>query len=384
MRMVRVLVWILLFFALVRTEFGLALPAAGILIIMYGSRLWSRLGVARLGLSLSADRVRVFPGDAISLTVELRNDKLLPVWVGLDVAASEELHAGPLHGETRLTARERSTRVWQLTALRRGIFSLGPARLSVGDLLGFHVRTKEFRESGEIVVYPRLLELRHLDIPFREYFGIHASRGPVDDPAWYAGTRDYTGNRPAKNIHWKASARLGVMQEKLYEPTSHRKVLFVLDSTGFPEDAPPDDFERMLETAGTLASALMETGGSFGFLTNAGLTGGRNPLLPMGRGPEHLGVLLEMLARAELTAGEDLAVLLREADPDHTGLVYLGAGPTDRIRTLLRATASRRRRRMLFVFARPGDPDASDSALPGEWEGYPACAFREVVDVPET
>ena len=383
----RFFVGLVLFFALVRTEFGLAIPAAGVLIIIYGTRLWSRLGAARLRLSFSPDRDRLFPGEIITLEAELENDKILPVWVRLELASPEYLSPDePLEGETRLLAREKRTRVWRLTARRRGVFPLGPARLFAGDLLGLHRRLKVFGGVREVIVFPRLLPLKRMDIPFREYFGIHASKGPVDDPAWYTGTRDYTGNRPARNIHWKASARLGVLQEKLYEPTSHRKVLFVLDFAGLAGEYPGEpsrDFEPMIETTATLAAALMETGASFALVANTRLTGGGTPLLPMGRGPEHLGTFLEMLARIEPAAEGDLAVLLRESDPDHTGLVYLGPAPGEGVRSLLFSSSAHRRRRMYFVFAGEESPGASDPPAVFLWEGYPSCPFREVVDVPK-
>jgi len=385
-------VGVILFFALVRGEAALAVPAGAVLLLMYGGRLWSRIGLSRLTVVPDTDRDRLFPGETFRFQAVVENRKLLPVRVRIELDASREVLSGgdPLRGETGLYPYEKASKSWALTALRRGVYRIGPARISAGDLLGLHLRSKTVPFSREIVVFPRLPRLRDLDVPFQEYFGIHASRGAVEDPAWYAGTRDYAGNRPAKNIHWKASARLGVLQEKLFEPTSHRKVFFVLDAEGFsdgrgqgngPENdgAPavlpgPEDMELLIEVLASAARDLMETGASFGFATNAALAGGRPPLLPLGRGPEHLGCLLEMLARVERRPGEALAPLVRETARGGVGIVYFGAsGDGDNLALLDARTA--RRLRMLFVLARgpaevagAGGAEADGAGSGGEGE----------------
>ncbi|MDY7028971.1 MAG: DUF58 domain-containing protein, partial [Spirochaetota bacterium] len=233
---------LVLFFSLVKTEYGLAVTAGGTLLLILGTRLWSRLAAARLRVSVSLDADRVFPGEELKLSVHIENRKLLPVWTRLQLNTPGLLDTGCgalLDAETYLLSRESRIRSWNMRACKRGVVSFGRVRLETGDLLGLHLRRRRISIPGELIVFPRLGEIMPLHIPFQEYFGIHASKGPVEDPAWYAGTRDYTGNRPARNIHWKASARLSKLQEKLYEPTSHRKVLLVLDTSGFPPDGGP-------------------------------------------------------------------------------------------------------------------------------------------------
>ena len=229
---------------------------------------------------------------------------------------------------------------------------------------------------------------------------MHTGRGPVDDPAWYAGTREYSGLRPAKNIHWKASARLGALQEKIYEPTYHRKVLFVFDAQSYTvlpksedeaainlfdfRDAALRDYERMLETMGTLAAKLMESGASFGLVSDCS---GTKPApgittLPAGRGPEQLGLFLETLARAKEPQISDfdsspgpsrLSAVLREASFACTGLVYCGACPGEGAMSVLREAG--RRKKILFIFSR----DAKSF-----FEDRPACLACEMCFTEET
>jgi uncharacterized protein (DUF58 family) len=246
--------------------------------------------------------------------------------------------------------------------------------------LGLNIRFRAVPSEKELIVFPRLRNLIYPDIPFQEYFGIHASKGLVEDPAWYAGTRDYTGNRPAKNIHWKASARLGKMQEKLFEPTSHRKVLFVFDVRGFVRSGDAEGFERGLEITASLADRLMETGASFGFASNARMIGGFSSALPVGRGPEHLGRMLELLARTESSEKEKLEDVLEGVGAaGGMGCVYCGRSPEDGAGTFV-YMAPAHRKRVIFLFAvKPeGNPDEYFSG--NGPEGFRSFFFEELID----
>jgi hypothetical protein len=417
-------------------EFALALAAAGALFIGFAADLWARFACTRLFCTLScgggasgdsgsfeaagASKVsRVFPGEDVALVIELYNMKLLPVWLSLEMPLPPHLsfadalpEARPegdpwdfLRGGLRLLPKEKSRRVLRLRADRRGVARPGPVRISAGDLLGLCSRTRSFRGACEIVIFPRRLRLKHLNVPFQEYFGMHAARGPVEDPAWYAGTRDYTGTRPAKTIHWKASARLGILQEKLYEPTLQRKLLFILDAGGWESGVPQSSggqsgdgpsamnqsgggvnagesaggFERMIETIGTLAAALMETGASFGLVTNARLENARrNPragVLPVGRGPEHLGRFLEILARVTGTAEAGLEEALRAAAAEYSGFVYCASSAGERAARVRREISGRKK--IFCVFG------STDTRGAQPWEGFTACAMEDICEAPE-
>jgi uncharacterized protein (DUF58 family) len=382
------LVFIVLFIALVQKNLDLALPAGGMLIMGIGTRLWSRASLFRLDISINMSADRLFPGDDLGLRVKLENRKMLPIIAGLEFqspALLDNENQDTLRGETRLLSFEKSERRWKLRAKKRGLASLGDIRISSGDILGLHKREKLITHPGEIIIYPQRGELQPLNIPFQEFFGINASKGPVEDPAWYAGTRDYSGNRPARNIHWKASARLGKLQEKLYEPTSHRKVLLVLDLSDFKLFEEEETLEHLVTSVGTLAAVLMETGASFGLVTNAVLSGDSGGVLPIGRGPEHLGKLLEILARIEHRETDNILPLLKTLDRGDLGLVYCAARKSDIIADNL-SDLLPRRRRLLFVFSfipEKAEELSSSTGLvePVFWMDFPAYLAGEIVHV---
>ena len=352
-----------------------------ILVLMLAVRAWGNIALFRLDITLSVAQDHLFPGDTLELATLISNRKPLPVWVRLELPhpdalepAADDARPGPaedrIEGETGLLPFERVNGAWNFNALRRGVFRLGPATLSAGDVLGLTRKEKTFPFPCEIVVFPRLVPIHKLELPFRDYFGIHPSRGIIEDPAWYEGTREYSGNRPARNIHWKASARLGILQEKIFEPTSHKKVFFLLVGKGFEIAEDRAGFESALELAASLIASLAEEGASFAIATDR-LVRGFPAVLPLGRGPEHMGSTLELLARCGLDAGQAILPLLANVGTSGAGYVVVSRAPDEGTRKFLSLPASRRER-VLFLFSEPTRAD--------EIMGCPALSFGSVLD----
>jgi len=217
---------VLLFIALVQRSAGLASITGTVLLLMVGSSLWTRIAPYRLSLLFRLDRHRLFPGEIAHLEMTLRNAKPLPFYLSIE---------GPFHllGQTIVMPFAKLHHAWNIPFTRRGVYPLKACTLSFGDPFGLSSTRRTLPLHEEIVVYPRLKRIEGSIAQFQEFFGLHPAKGLVEDPAWYAGTRDYTGSRPARFIHWKASARIGKIQEKIFEPTSHAKILAIVKVEGF-------------------------------------------------------------------------------------------------------------------------------------------------------
>ena len=166
-------------------------------------------------------------------------------------------------------------------------------------------------ETIEVVVYPRLVPLKSPALPRRDFFGIPGAESPVEDPVYILGTRDYQHGRPAKYIHWKATARHHKLQEKIFEPTEQEKILLVVDVGQFAQHGAEEAFERVLETVASVAVLLDERGCSVGLVTNGRMTGGGPPIVPVTRNPQQLAALLEALARLRMEPARDLIDMMR-------------------------------------------------------------------------
>jgi uncharacterized protein (DUF58 family) len=309
------IVGLFLFMALLNGQRDLTVLSLILFGVAAGAKLWTRWSLAGIECGVSIDKRRVFPGEKLFLKATVENRKFLPVWLQVRVPVSGLVHGAS--AETTVTAessllwyQEAGFR-WELTAPRRGIHLIGPLDITSGDLFGFFPKEKEMAETIEVVVYPRLVPLKSLTLPRRDFFGIPGAESPVEDPVYILGTRDYQHGRPAKCIHWKATARHHKLQEKIFEPSAQEKMLLVVDVGPFARHGVEEAFERMLETVASVAVRLAERGCAVGLVTNGRMTGEGSSIVSVTRNPRQITVLLEALARVQMEPARGLVDTLR-------------------------------------------------------------------------
>lgn len=330
--LILVFVGVFLFIALLNGQRDLALWAVFVIGVAGGAKAWGMLSHSGLTFSVSADKVKVFPDERLSLEIIAENAKFLPVWLSLRLPEEEAIvPASDEHSfdrESGLLWYQSARFHWQLKALRRGVHPLGPPRIIVGDLLGFFPREKAKQKGIDIIVYPRVVPLKSLSLSKRDLFGLPGSRSPVQDPVYILGTREYQHSQPARFIHWKASARHSRLQEKLFEPSSQAKVLLVIDVEGFAAQGAEEAFERILEAVASLTLPMVREGYSLGLLTNALLTGGGSAFLPITRNPRQLSDILEHLARMQIESQVNIGDLLQSglSVPSGSSALYFSYG----------------------------------------------------------
>ena len=309
-------VGVLLFIALLYGQRDLTVFAILILGVVTGARLWSRYGLSGIRCYSTVDREKVFPGERLSLTVRAENAKFLPVWLQMTVPVASPLHPGSDEAafteESGLLWYQKARFDWDLVAQRRGVHRVGPPYIKAADIFGFFPRQREEHESLHVIVYPRLVPLRSISLPRRDLFGVPGSKSPVQDPVYILGTRDYQQWRPARYIHWKASARHNRLQEKVFEPSEQEKVLLAVDVSLFSKNSAEEDFENTLEVVASLAVRLDQRGFAVGLVTNGAVAGGGPTIVPIARNPGQLPAILEALARLRMVAKWDLIAMLRD------------------------------------------------------------------------
>jgi uncharacterized protein (DUF58 family) len=355
-----------LFVALLHGQRELTVFALFVLGIAIVARLWSRLSLSGIRCSLIVDKRKLFPGESLALHVSAQNAKFLPVWLqvslpvegALDPASGE----GSFSTECGLLWYQQARFNWNLVARRRGVHRVGPAHMKVSDLFGFFPREKRTEVDIHVVVYPRLVPLKPFSLPRRDFFGIPGARSPVQDPVYILGTRDYQHWRPARHIHWKASARHSRLQEKVFEPSEQEKVLLTVEVSQFERDNASESFERTLEVVGSLAVQFHRRGYALGFVTNGVVEGGSS-ILTIGRSPQSLSTILEILARLKMTSNGNLADILCRASALPWGVSCVHFSCEQDQRTLATAQYfSQRRIPMIFVVC--------SSRGPGERDGH--------------
>jgi uncharacterized protein (DUF58 family) len=294
---------ILFFTALVYRQADLALFTVLLLITPLILKTWSIFSTRRLTSRFQMDRDRLFPGENADLNIRIENKKLLPVFCKIRLKINDFL----LPHDRHESKKEEIVLLWhqgvtfhrELVAQKRGVYRIDSPFLTAGDVFGFYPRGRETDTRIEVIVYPRIVPIRPFPLLKRIIFGKPGSTGPVHDPAYILGTRDYLHFRPARYIHWKASARHHRLQEKLLEPAEQNKVMFILDVGEFKEENAHEDFERAIEVLASLAVELDSQKYAIGFITNGLPAHAVTPLLPTVRKPGQITALLESLAHTQ-------------------------------------------------------------------------------------
>jgi len=298
-----VFVGILLFIALLNRQQPLIVLSLLVLGTAGCAKLWARVSRSRLACRSAVDRSRLFPGERLALTLEAGNRSCLPVALQVTTPIGGFLDPSgkpAVSGEAGLLWYQTVEFRWTLTASQRGVFRLGSHCCTTGDLFGFFASTWMTGEALEIVVYPRIVPIAGFSLPRRDFFGIPGAESPIRDPIYILGTRDYQPGRPAKHIHWKATARHHRLQEKLFEPTEQEKILVAVDVEGFARQGAGQEFERTLEALASLAVRLDREGCAVGLIANGVVEGRGGSAVPIGRHPQQLPAILELLARLSM------------------------------------------------------------------------------------
>ena len=302
----------LLFVALLNGRFDLILLCLMVLTLFGGAYLFSRAAFRQLAWQVQVDRQRLFPGEAVTLSVNIANAKFLPVWVkvrlGMNRRAAFTAH-GAFSCECGLLWHQKARFDWPVTALQRGVHALGSVSIQVADPLGLYPREKSM-VAPRMIVFPRIVDVKPIDIPRQDVFGLPGRRSPVKDPVYLLGTRDYRAGLPARFIHWKASARHHRLQEKIFDPSEQEKVLLAVDVESFAECENPDALERTLEVVASVALQLDKRGSAFGFACNAEMADGARRTLPVAGHRHQISSLLELLAHIRPASATTLKKVL--------------------------------------------------------------------------
>jgi len=377
--LIQVFVVFFLFIALLNSQNDLTVLALIALSLLVGSKIWCRLGPTKIDHQTGLDRLRVFPGETLTLSTRVRNAKMLPVLAQLSVSVANAFQ--PIDSPTgmkkdcSLLWYQEAVFQWQLTALRRGVYPVGRAELSVGDLFGFYTKKLDAGPPLDVIVYPHLIPLKPVALPRRDFFGIPGSKSPIEDPVYVYGTRDYQSGRPARYIHWKASARFRRLQEKICEPAAQEKILLMVDVAGFLENGAQAEFEKLLQVAASAAVNFDRSGFAVGLVTN-GVLQGRGPVvLPIGRGAQQVPKILEALARLQIKPAAGMIDILRRGLklPWGTSGVNLAYESGPSFKEIL-AFFQNRRVPLVSVVCRR-------DSLPGEKQKYQAGNFLTLADI---
>jgi len=356
MRWIVAAILILLLALVLRMEL-LAYAMYAFLGLLLVSRLLSQTWAQSVSAERECNRLTAEVGDTVVVMVTLRNNSRLPIaWLlAEDLLPRRALMYRPpdlqLHGSRfqlqKINAHGQRRINYQLTCNRRGYYQLGPLVAETGDLFGLHRRFRVVAEPHFLLVYPPVIPLDGFDIASRRPIGeVRMTYRLYEDPTRIHGIRAYQPGDSLHRIHWRATARTGALQSKVYEPSSIAGATLLLEfhKASHPERNEPLRSELAVVATASVANAVYQVGQQIGLVTNgrdaadrirvegwdfdprtrsqARATASmleqsdrlRPVVVPTRRGVEQLRRILETLARVELTDGLRLSELIREVE----------------------------------------------------------------------
>lgn len=326
------------------------------------ARLWSRLSLEDVRYVRTLSEHRAFAGETIDVRLSLHNAKWLPVpWIEVREQLPQVMplvvgrtQPSGMQGivyllrQAGLSGGERVVWPLQLQARERGYYRVGPTRLRSGDIFGLFERDEAVGQAASIVVYPRTVPLPDLGLPAARPFGDRRGGERIyEDPLLIAGARDYVPGDPLKRIDWKASARIGRMQSRQYEPSHTQSMVIALNVSTMEhswQGQDPVALERGVIVAASVARWAFEEQLAVGLIANGSFPDADRPIrIGSGRRPDQLMHVLEALAMVTGFATSPLAAELQQrghALPAGATLVVITAlMPPELLATLHRLRA---------------------------------------------
>ncbi len=198
---------------------------------------------------------------------------------GLDVEGPTSCTASLGGGCTRkLTYRLHST--------RRGLFRVGPTVVEAAGPFGLMRRFLLDRQASFITVLPRTVEIgKGWPLGHRPIHEVPRRRSLFEDPSRFQGIREYRRGDSLRRVHWRATARSGRLQVKLFEPAVLEGMLVVVDmardvhpATRRAKGAQTEHREELTVTAAaSLVEFVIAGGQSVALLSNGADAAERYP-----------------------------------------------------------------------------------------------------------
>ncbi|MFO0922326.1 MAG: DUF58 domain-containing protein [Pirellulales bacterium] len=304
----------------------------------------------------STSQSEVTVGDSIAIGIEIINRSKLPiVWLLLEDFIAKKhtkqppvsltIHGTPLRLFT-LAGKSRRFLTYRVTTERRGYYQLGPLIAETGDLFGLYRKYRILTDPHYVLVLPRIHPLAGYDVASKRPIGaIRVTYRHMEDPTLVSTLREYQQGDPIRKIHWRATARTGVLHSKVYEPTCIEGAMLIVDlhPDSNPSHHEPIRTDLAITAAASICHTLYQVQQPFGLLSNGAdaidtirfegwesdyrtrreafqsivpqdASQRKRPVhLPLGKGADHFRQCHQLLARLHRHAGLTLSELLLES-----------------------------------------------------------------------
>ena len=198
---------------------------------------------------LALDKDRVVAGTDVSGHLEIRNQSHrlslpgvvdIPVGEGLVEAHVPLLLAGAEHRENLV-----------IGAHKRGVITVGPMTIARGDPIGILRREVAWPQVEQVFVHPVTVAIPSTSAGNIKDLEGSPTKDIVSADLSFHAIRQYAPGDSRRHVHWKSTAKTGVLMVRQYEETRRARVAVVLDLK-IDEYADDDEFEMAVSAAASL------------------------------------------------------------------------------------------------------------------------------------
>lgn len=220
-------------------------------------------------------------GESTEVSVTLSNSGSLPIlWVLVedllpDFSTRQKPARLSVKGKrvqiVALRGRQTKTLKYTVTFQMRGYYPLGPTLLETGDVFGLHRRHRVISKPVYVMVYPKIIPLPKYDFASERPIGeVRLQNRLFEDPTRTAGVREYQFGDPLQRVHWKVTARTGVLHCRVYEPTSLAGATLLVDfhQDGYHKRGEPHRSDLVVTAAASVAYAVSVLNQQLGLASN--------------------------------------------------------------------------------------------------------------------
>ncbi len=221
-------------------------------------------------------------GDTIEVFVDVENTHAFTIpWVLIEEEGPvEDLTCSPprlkLRGSRlaleRLSPNASRGFKYNATFNTCGFFPFGPVQVETGDVFGLHRRRRTLGKREGILVLPKIVPIQRDQWESNRALGnTPITHRLFEDPTRFSGIRPYQPGDPLNRIHWRATARTGELQTRIFDPTCIQGATLVADFhiDSFDNGKSLAEAELLITTTASLAHAFHEKGEQIGMMALA-------------------------------------------------------------------------------------------------------------------
>ena len=271
---------------------------------------WARANTRDLQVTVERPQDRLQEGQEFQERITVKNlSWLTKLWLEVDDPSDMPGHSA----RQVITLGPRESRTWRTSTLcrLRGLFSVGPVRITTGDPFGFFRYTNTYGRPQHVLVYPRATELPNFYVPPANLPGEGRFRRRTHYVTPNAsGVREYEPGDSFNRIHWPTTARTNKLMVKLFEldPASDIWVVLDLDKSVQVGEGEEGTEEYAVRLAASIARFFLVANRSVGFISY----GNRLFVENAERGAQHFTRILEALALSRAVGDVPLGTLITE------------------------------------------------------------------------